>query len=50
MYYRVIFSIVCQALFPVDIMNVSIRYKFLFLFLSILVALPFLIHLPKVKP
>jgi hypothetical protein len=30
-------------------MNIITRYKFLFLFLSILVALPFLIHLPKVK-
>jgi len=30
-------------------MNVITQHKFLFLFLSILVALPFLIHLPKVK-
>ncbi|NWH06828.1 efflux RND transporter permease subunit [Desulfobacter latus] len=30
-------------------MNIITRHKYLFLFLSILVALPFLIHLPKVK-
>jgi len=30
-------------------MNIVTRHKFLFLFLSILASLPFLIHLPKVK-
>ena len=49
MYHRVFFSSVCQALFPEEIMNIITRYKFLFLFLSILIALPFLIQLPKVK-